>query len=83
MLITRHVDELAANADASARLAQAALDDVAHAQLTGDLFRADILPLVREAGIAGDDGEPARSRQLRDQILGKTVEECLCFAIIA
>src|SRR5215472_12339147 len=53
MLAGRRLNQLTANADAVAGLAEAALDDIAHAQLAGELLRIGPLALVGEAGIAG------------------------------
>src|ERR1700732_3595535 len=83
MLAARRVDELTADADASAGLAQAALQHVVHAERAGDLLRIAPLALVAEGRIAGDDGEPPRPRQLGDQILGVTVEKELRLGVAA
>src|SRR5260370_24249223 len=81
MLAAGRVDELAADADASAGLAQAAFEHVMHPELAGDLLRIDPLALVAEGGVAGDDGDPPRPRQLGDQILCDAVEKELRLGI--
>ena len=54
------VVELGGDAHALARLAQAALEEVAHAELLGDLPEMDGPALVDEGGVAGDHEEPAQ-----------------------
>src|SRR5580700_6951194 len=83
MLPGRRVDQLATDADASASLAQAALQHVVQPELAGDLLRIDPLALVAEGRVAGDDREPPRPRQLGDQILRDAVEEELRLGIAA
>src|SRR5438105_15459350 len=75
MLAARRLDQLAADANAIARLAQTTLDHVANAEFSGELLRIGPFAFVGEAGVASHDREPARPRQLGDQILGDAVEE--------
>src|SRR6267378_7728990 len=75
MLTARGLDHLAADANAIARLAQTTLYHVANAEFSGELLRIGPFAFVGEAGVASHDREPARPRQLGDQILGDAVEE--------
>src|SRR5262249_21694436 len=81
VLSARRLDELTGDADAVARLAETALNDVPHAEVARDLLRVGGLALVAEAGVAGHNREPTRSRQLGDQILGHAVQKELGFGI--
>jgi hypothetical protein len=83
VLAACRLDELAGDAHPVARLAKAALDHIPHAELTRDLLRIRTLSLVAEAGVAGDDREPPRTRQFGDQILGHAVEKELGLGIAA
>lgn len=51
------LDELAGDAHAIARLANAAFEDVAHAELASYPLDLDRLAFVGEARVAGDDEE--------------------------
>src|SRR4029077_6052689 len=83
MLTARCLDHLAADANAIARLAQTTLDHVANAEFSGELLRIGPFALVSEAGVARHDREPARPRELGDQILGDAIEEELGLGIAA
>jgi len=54
------VVELSGDAHAIAALAHAAFQDIAHAELLGDLPEMDGPALVDEGGVAGDHEEPAQ-----------------------
>src|SRR5712671_5323854 len=83
MLTARRLDQLAGDAIAIARLAQTTLDHVANAEIAGELLRIGPFALVSEASVASHDREPARPRQLGDQILGHAVEEELGLGVAA
>ena len=55
--------------------ADAALQDVSHAELPGRLADVDGAALVDEAGIAGDDAQPGQLRQRGDDVLDQAVGE--------
>src|SRR6516164_5181808 len=57
----RGINELARNSDAVSGLAHAAFEHVADAELTPDLPNVDGFPLVGEAGVAGDNEQPAHA----------------------
>ena len=75
------VDELGGDADPVARLAHAAFEHVAHAELPGDGAHVHGLALVGERGVAGDDEELADARQRGEDVLGDAVGEELLFGI--
>src|SRR5262249_45712223 len=77
------VDELAADAQAVYRLANAAFEHVPHTQLAAHLFDVDRLALVGEAGIAGDDEQRLEARQSGDDVLDHPVREILLLGITA
>jgi hypothetical protein len=54
------VAELGGDTHAVAALAHAAFDDIADAELIGDLPHVNGLALVDEGGVAGDHEEPAQ-----------------------
>ena len=76
-------DQLRRDPYPTARLAHAALDDVAHAQLLADFLDVDGLSLVGEGRIAGDHREGAPAGEHRNDVLGDTVGEELLFRITA
>ena len=77
------VDQLHGDADALARLAHAALDDVLHAELARDLLHVDRLALVLERRVARDHEQLAEARQLGDDVLGDAVGEEFLLGIAA
>ena len=79
----RRFDQLAGDAHPPARLADAALQDVADAEVASDLFDVRGAPFVFEARVAGDDEEPARPRQGGDDVLGHAVGKVILFGIAA
>src|SRR5205807_5270572 len=83
MLAARRLDELAGDADPVAGLAEASLDYIPHPELARDLLRVRTFALVAEAGVAGHDREPPRSRQFGDQVLGYAVEKELGLGVAA
>ena len=83
VVVRRGVDELGGDAHAVAALADAALQDVAHAKLASDAFDVDGLALVIERRIPRDDEEPAKLRQTRDDVLGNTVGEVFLLRVAA
>lgn len=83
MAIRRTVDQLHADADAVARFAHAALHHVLHAEIARGLPHVDRLALVFECGVAGDDEQVAKSRQLGDDILSQPVGEKFLLGLAA
>jgi hypothetical protein len=71
------VDQLGRNAQAIAPAPYAALQHVAHAQLTADLADIDCLALVLEAGSAGDDKKLGEAGQLGDDVFDNAVGKIL------
>ena len=67
------IDQLRGDANAVSALADAAFQDISHAELLGRLPHVDRLALVDEAGIAGDDPQPRQLRQGRDNVLDQPV----------
>ena len=65
----RRIDELAGDPHPLARLAHAAFEHVAHAQLAPDLLHVDRPALVGEAGVARDHEQPAHARERGDDLL--------------
>ena len=58
MSATLRFDELGGDADAVARAANAAFEDIADAEFAANSAHIDRLPLVGEARVAGDDEDP-------------------------
>jgi hypothetical protein len=79
----RRVDQLCGDAHALACLAHRAFEDVADAEFASDLLHIDRLALVGEAGVAGDDEEPADPRQRGDDLLDHTVDKIFLLGIAA
>ena len=77
------VDQLAGDPHPIARPADAALEDVAHAELAADLLDVDGFALVGETRIARDDEEPADARECGDDLLDHAVGEVFLFRIAA
>ena len=73
MAAGRGIVELRGDAHAIATLAYAAFDDVAHAELGGDLLDMHRLALVGERRVARDNEEPAQFRQRGDDVLADSV----------
>ena len=71
------VDELGGDPHAIAGLANAALQDVAHAQLAAHLRGLDRPALVREDGVARDHEQPGELGEARDEVFGDPVAEVL------
>ena len=63
--------------------ANAALQDVAHAEIASDLAHVGRLALVLEGGIAGDDEQLGEPRQLGDDIVGNAVAEIVLVLVAA
>jgi hypothetical protein len=76
------VDQLRGEADAIGRLAHAALQHVAHAEIAGDLPHVNRPVLVDEGRVAGDDEQPPEARQRGDDVLDHAVGEVLLVGVI-
>src|SRR5262249_7447979 len=59
MTARRRIDELPGDAHAGSRLAHAAFEHIAHAQLASNLLHIDRLALVGERRVTGDYEQPA------------------------
>ena len=81
--VGRRVDELDGNAQPVARLAHAALDQIARAELLGDLAHVDGLSLVDEGRVARDDEQFAPAAQLCEDVLGEPIGEEFLLGIAA
>ena len=79
----RRIDELARDAHAVRRLAQAALQHIAHAELAAHLLRIHGSALVGEARVARDDEEPADARQRRDDVFHHAIGEIVLLGVAA
>jgi hypothetical protein len=79
----RRLDQLGGDADAVAGDAQAALQQIAHAELASDLRRLDRAPAIAQSRAAGDDEEGARPRQRGGDLLGDAVGEIVLIGIAA
>src|SRR4051794_15647527 len=77
------LDQLAADTEARAGLAQASLHHIPDPELARDLLRIRPLSLVAEGRVARDHREPAGLRQLGDQVLRNAVEKELRLGIAA
>ncbi len=77
MTTGRSINELPSDAHSVSRLANTALQDVAHAKLAADLFHVHRSTLVGEARIAGDDKQPLKARQRCDDLLHHAISEIL------
>ena len=75
MRAARRRDQLRGDPHAVAGLAQAAFEDIAHAELAADLLQVDGPALVSEGRVAGDDMEPLKPRQAGDDVLDDAVDE--------
>src|SRR5439155_16928078 len=71
------VDELGGDPDPIPGLANAALQDVAHAQLPAHLSGIERLALVREDGVARDHEQPGELGEAGDEVPGDPVAELL------
>lgn len=65
--------QLRRRADAVAGFAQAALKNIADAEVAADLFDVNGATLVGKRGIAGDDEQRGIARQRRDDICGDPI----------
>src|SRR5262249_23005915 len=77
----RGLDELRGDPKAVAALAHAALHHVADAELAPDFANIDGLALVRERRVAGDDEEPAKPGEARDDLFHHAVGEVLLLRV--
>jgi hypothetical protein len=77
------VDELRGDPDPAAGLADAALEDMTHAEALADLADIDVLALEGEGRVAGDDEKLRQLRQRGDDVLGNAVSEIFLLGIAA
>ena len=75
------IDQLSGDAHATARLADAAFQYVAHTEFTSDLLDVDGFALVSEARIAGDDEQRLEARQCGDDVLNESVDKVLLLRV--
>ncbi len=83
MIAVDRIDQLAGHAHAIGGPAYAALQDVPHAELGGDVADIDGLALIGKGGVAGDDEEPALPGQAGDDVFGEPVREVFLIRIVA
>src|SRR6516164_11353873 len=83
MRVTHRVDKLRGNPHAAAGFTHRTFEHVADAQFAPDLLYVDRLAFVREAGIAGDDEEPADARECGDDLFDHAVSEILLLRVAA
>src|SRR5262249_28648998 len=76
-------DVLPGDAYPVGRLAHAAFEHVAHAELTPDLLQVHGPPLVGEARIARDHEQPTHARQRGYDVFGHPVNEVFLLGIAA
>src|SRR6516162_2979460 len=81
MLSGLRLDQLYSDADAIDGLAQAAFENITHAQIAADLLHVDDTVLVGERRIAGDDEQGRIARQCGDHVLGNPVREELLIRV--
>ena len=77
------VVELCCDTNAVAAFPHAALDHVAHAELSADLLHMDGLALIGKGRVARDHEEPSQLGQRRDDVLADAVGEILLLRIAA
>ena len=77
------VNQLAGDPHAIARPADAALEDVAHAELAADVLDVDGFALVGETRVARDHEECAYSRERGDDVVDDAVGEVLLLGVPA
>ena len=77
----RSLDQLGGNAHPRAGLADAALEDVAHAQLAAHILDLHRPALVTEGRVSGDDDQFLKARELGDQVLGDPIGEVVLFGV--
>src|SRR5215467_6621266 len=77
------LDQLNADSHPVASLADATFEHIAHAQLAAYPFHVDTAALVREAGIALENEEPADTREPSDYLLDHAVRKVFLLGITA
>jgi hypothetical protein len=77
------IDELPGDAHPVPRLADAALEHIANAQLSSYLLHVDRAAFVSEARIARDNKKPSHARQRSDDVLDHPVSEIVLIWIAA
>jgi hypothetical protein len=83
MVAGGRIDQLGGHPHPVSGLADAALDHVAHAQLSPDLLNIHRLALVGEGAVARDHQQRAEPRQLGDDVLDHAVGEVLLLPVAA
>src|SRR5262245_39740920 len=77
------IDELHRDTNPITTAANASFQDVTHAEFSAHLPHVDRLALVLEGGVAGDDKELRKPRQLRNDVFDDTIREILLLGIAA
>src|SRR5262245_26508104 len=77
------IDELHHATNRTAAAANASFQDATHAELSAHLPHVDRFALILEGGVAGDDKELRKPRQLRNDIFGDAVAEVALLRIAA
>ena len=83
MVAGLRVNQLSGNAHAIPHLAHAAFDQISNAKPRPDILYGDALSFEGERGMAGDDEQGWKTRQLGDDILRDAIGEILLFRIAA
>jgi hypothetical protein len=79
----RSVDQLRGDAHATACLAHAAFEHIAHAEFAPNLLHIDGAAFVGEARVAGDDEEPSYSGERSDDLLDHAVGKIFLLGVAA
>ena len=79
----RRIDHLGGHAHAVARLAHAAFEHIADAELAADLLHVDGAVLVNQGGVSRDDEQPLDARKARDDVVDHPVGEIVLSRIAA
>jgi hypothetical protein len=77
------VNQLSGDADSIGAFAHRAFEHVPNAQFAADPLHVDVLALVGEARIAGEDGQPADAGEGGDDLLDNAVGEIFLLRIAA
>ncbi|MNO51667.1 hypothetical protein D3C76_420660 [compost metagenome] len=83
MIASQRVDQLGVDPHAPRGASCAALQQVAHAEVLGDLAHVHRLSLEGEGRVAGDDEQAGGPRQVGDQVFGQAVREGFLLGIVA
>src|SRR5215212_7664588 len=83
MIARRAIDQLRGDPNAAAGLAHAALEDVTHAELAGEVANIDRLSLEGEGGVPGRYRQSRHLRQIGCDVLADAVAEIFLLGVAA